>query len=165
MPRGIGQPPKKKHAKKPRPAPVVPLPESDRASKAIAEYEKARVHLAEAKTLAALATAPNACAHVAYYAMFHAASAAILAAGGVGKRKDVPPSHEHVLEHFGNLVANEPGQLSEAGLLLGRARADRMTADYGLTKSIEATDAIATVKDAEVLVGLVGQRWSLLMSS
>src|SRR3982074_146006 len=85
-------PPKQKHVTKPRPAAVAPLSDSDRSIKARAEFEKAMIHLIEAERLAEWGNAPNACIHSAYYAMHHCASAAILAAGGVGKRRDVPKS-------------------------------------------------------------------------
>jgi hypothetical protein len=78
--------PKKKHANRPRAAPVVPLSELERGIKAQQEFEKAMIHLIEAERIAKWGSAPNACVHSAYYAMHHCASAAILAAGGVGKR-------------------------------------------------------------------------------
>jgi hypothetical protein len=67
--RGKKHPPKKKHANKPRPAPVVPLSDGDRSSKAQEEFEKAMIHLIEAERLAEWGRAPNACIHSAYYAM------------------------------------------------------------------------------------------------
>jgi hypothetical protein len=111
-------PPKKKHVNKPRPAPVIPLSDDERAAKAQDEFEKGMIHLIEAERLAAWGQAPNACVHSAYYAMHHCASAAILAAGGVGKHRDVPKSHEHVIQHYGKLVAAEPGDLGHSGLVL-----------------------------------------------
>jgi uncharacterized protein (UPF0332 family) len=81
--------------------------------KARQEFQKAVTHLEEAERLAQWGGAPNACVHSAYYAMHHCAAAAILASGGVGKRKDVPQSHEHVIQHFG-------GFLGESGKVLSR---------------------------------------------
>jgi uncharacterized protein (UPF0332 family) len=101
-----------------------------RAINAQEEFDKAVIHLVEAERLAAWGEAPNSCIHSAYYAMYHAASAYILASGGVGKRLDVPKSHEHVLQHFGKLVASEPGELSLMGKELSAARNERMVADY-----------------------------------
>src|SRR5438105_4927311 len=124
--RGKKHPPKKKHTNRPRPAPVEPMSDFDRGIKAQQELEKAMIHLIEAERLAEWRSAPNACVHSAYYAMHHCASAAILAAGGVGKRRDIPQSHEHVIEHFGNLVATESGYLGQSGIALSRARTDRM---------------------------------------
>lgn len=44
----------------------------------------------------------------AYYAMHFIAVAALFRTGGVGKRKDVPESHEHVSEHYGRLAETLP---------------------------------------------------------
>src|SRR2546430_9436904 len=123
-------PPKKKHPNKPRPPAIVPISDIDRSVKAQQEFEKAMTHLIEAERLAEWGRAPNACIHSAYFAMHHCASAAILAAGGVGKHRDAPKSHEHVIEHYGKLVAAEAGDLGQSGMILSRARTDRMVADY-----------------------------------
>jgi uncharacterized protein (UPF0332 family) len=117
------------------------------------------VHLVEAERLAGWGDAPNACVHSAYYAMHHCASAAILAAGGVGKRRDVPQSHEHVIEYFGNLVASETGYLGESGMILGRARTDRMVADYDLVRGVTKRDAETTVKEARQFVDACRSKW------
>src|SRR5438105_9047500 len=119
-------PPKQKHANKPRPPTVAPMSDVDRSVKAQQEFEKAMTHLIEAERLAEWGRAPNACIHSAYFAMHHCASAAILAAGGVGKHRDAPKSHEHVIEHYGKLVAAEPGDFGHSGRVLSRARTDRM---------------------------------------
>lgn len=91
-------PPKKKHVNRPRPLAVVPFTAAERRAKAQEEFEKAVTHLIEAERLAEWGRAPNACVHSAYYAMHHSACAALLASGGIGKRLDVPKSHEHVIE-------------------------------------------------------------------
>lgn len=153
-------PPKKKHTNKPRPAPIVPLSDSERAIKAQQEFEKGMTHLIEAERLAEWGGAPNACIHSAYYAMHHCASAAILAAGGTGKRGDVPKSHEHVIQHYGRLVEGQPGDLGQSGLLLGRARTDRMVADYDLMRGANRDDAAATTRDARTFVNACKARWS-----
>ncbi|MDB5430454.1 MAG: hypothetical protein JWP35_1570 [Caulobacter sp.] len=93
--------------------------------------------------------------------MYHCAAAALFAAGGVGKRKDVPKSHEHVLEHFGKLVRDEPGDLGEAGRLLSHALSDRMTADYGLIEGVSEPDAAETAADAVRFVEVCTVRWKL----
>jgi uncharacterized protein (UPF0332 family) len=152
-------PPKKKHVNKPRPAPVVPMSDSERSIKAQEEFEKATIHLIEAERLAEWGHAPNACVHSAYYAMYHCASAAILAAGGVGKRRDVPKSHEHVIEHYGNLVATEPGDFGRSGTLLNRARTDRMAADYDLVRGANNEDASATTADARAFIKFCMSKW------
>jgi uncharacterized protein (UPF0332 family) len=158
--RAKSHPPKKKHANKPRPAAVVPLSDSERSIKAQQEFEKAMIHLIEAERLAEWGAAPNACVHSAYYAMHHCASAAILAAGGVGKRRDVPKSHEHVIEHYGKLVATEPGNLGLSGMVLSRARTDRMAADYDLVRGAKNSDAAATTAQARAFIDACKSKWS-----
>lgn len=152
-------PPKKKHPNKPRPTPLPPLTDDERAAKAVQEFEKAIVHLIEAEKLAAWGEAPGACAHTAYYAMHHAARGAILAAGGVGRLMDAPPSHEHVIEHYGKLIASEPEPLASTGLYLTRARADRTVADYGLSAHITKSEAAETVGFARLMVDAIRARW------
>jgi len=131
----------------------------ERGIKAQHEFEKAMIHLIEAERMAAWGRAPNACVHSAYYAMHHCASAAILAAGGVGKRGDVPQSHEHVIQHYGNLIASEPGYLAQSGMVISRARTDRMVADYDLVQGVLNEDAADTVRDARQFVDACKAKW------
>lgn len=154
-------PDKKKHANRPRSELPQPLAESERATRGQEEYDKACIHLREAEILAHLSKTPNACIHSAYYAMYHTAAAVLYATGGVGKRRDVPKSHEHVIEHFGKLVALETEELSSLGRLLNAARNDRMVADYDMVRGAENLDAQATTKDARHFVDLCSQRWNL----
>jgi uncharacterized protein (UPF0332 family) len=151
--------PKKKHKNRPRPAPIEPLSDADRAAKAQQEFEKAMINLVEAERMAAWGDAPNACVHSAYYAMYHCAAAAILASGGVGKRLDVPPSHEHVIQHYGKLVEGEQGDLGESGRMLSRARTDRMVADYDLVQGANNKDAEATTIDARRFINAAVSKW------
>jgi len=117
------------------------------------------VHLIEAERMAAWGDAPNACVHSAYYAMHHCAAAAILAAGGVGKRRDVPQSHEHVIQYYGNIVASESDYLGQSGMVLSRARTDRMVADYDLVRGITNEEAAVTVRDARQFVDACKAKW------
>ncbi len=156
---GKRHPPKKKHINKPRPAPVVPLSDNDRLNAAQREFEKGMIHLIEAERLAEWGRAPNACIHSAYYAMYHCASAAILAAGGVGKRRDVPKSHEHVIQHYGKLVDGMPGHLGQSGMVLSRARSDRMVADYDLIRGAGPRDAADTTAEARGFVHACKDKW------
>lgn len=119
------------------------------------------MHLAEAERLANWGQAPNACIHSAYYAMHHCAAAAILLAGGVGKRGDVPKSHEHVIEHFGNLVEHEAGALGQCGRMLSLARSERMMADYDLVRDAKPSEAAETVADARKFFDACRARWPL----
>jgi len=81
-----------------------------------------------------------------------------------GKRRRQAPrraqSHEHVIEHFGNLVASESGYLGQSGMVLGRARPDRMVADYGLVSDVTNVNAVATVKEARRFVDACKSKWT-----
>ena len=112
-----------------------------------------------------MGTSPNACAHAAYYAMHHCACAAILIAGGVGKYRDVPKSHEHAIEHYGVLTASEGGLLGESGKALSRARTDRTIADYDLGQTVSTAEASAMTADAKRLVEACARRWRLCPDS
>ena len=153
-------PPKKKHRAKPRKEPVPPLTEDERAIQAHEEFQKAIIHLIEAERMAEWGQAPNACVHSAYYAMHHCACAAILASGGVGNRRDVPKSHEHVIEHYGKLVAGEAGYLKNSGLILSRARTDRIVADYDLVNGATRADATVLTGEARRFVEACKARWN-----
>ncbi|MCB1488534.1 MAG: hypothetical protein KDJ88_13905 [Bauldia sp.] len=162
---GMKHPPKKKHTNKVRKPPVEPLSEDERSALAQQEFDKSVLHLEEAESLSGWGKTPNACAHSAYYAMHHCAAAAILAAGGVGKRKDVPKSHEHVIEHFGKLTESEPGFLGDAGRALSRARTDRDVADYQLERSVSSADAAATTIEARKFVDACAAKWGFTKST
>jgi uncharacterized protein (UPF0332 family) len=92
--------------------------------------------------------------------MYHAAVAALFASGGVGKRRDVPKSHEHVIEHFGRLVANETGDLAGLGKVLSVARNERMVADYDMVRSASGIDAAETTKLARKFVDVCMRKWN-----
>lgn len=131
MARSSEQPPKKKHTNKPRQPPVIELSDADRESCALEAEQKAEIHLKEALSIAEIGKAPNATVHSAYYAMHFCAIAALYRAGGVGKRKDVPASHEHVIQHYIRLAEGlDDPFLKTSGALLNRARDDRVRADY-----------------------------------
>jgi uncharacterized protein (UPF0332 family) len=138
------------------------MSDDERKVKAEQEFQKAIVHLAEAERIGHWGEAPNACVHSAYYAMHHCAAAAILAAGGVGKRRDVPQSHEHVIQHYGNLIASETGFLGQSGMILSRARSDRMVADYNLIRGVTESEAKATVSDARRFVDACQAKWKFV---
>lgn len=131
MARGAKQPPKKKHTTKERSVPVVALSDAEREFFADEAEQKAEIHLGEAQAIANWGNAPNAGLHSAYYSMHFCAVAALYRAGGIGKRKDVPQSHEHVLRHY--ILMSETVEdpfIRQSGMLLNRARDDRMRADY-----------------------------------
>ena len=89
------------------------------------------------------------------------ATAALLAAGGVGKRRDAPRSHEHIIEHYGKLVASEPGYLGETAKVLNRARSERIEADYGLVRGVTIDIAIKLVDEARKFVDACTTKWDL----
>jgi len=117
--------------------------------------------MSEAEWLAASGEAPNACVHSAYYAMHHAAAAAILANGGVGKHRDVPKSHEHVIYHFEKIVECEPDPLGSGAALLNRGRSRRIVADYELYASATAAEAAELTKQARILLDAIRTKWDL----
>jgi len=160
-------PPKKKQAIKPRSEPVAQMSDDERKVKAEQEFQKAIVHLAEAERIGHWGEAPNACVHSAYYAMHHCAAAAILAAGGVGKRRDVPQSHEHVIQHYGNLIASETGFLGQSGMILSRAAATAWlptTILFAALRNPKQKRQSATPADSSTLAKRNGNSWQLRFS-
>jgi uncharacterized protein (UPF0332 family) len=133
--------PKDKKTNRPRPQPVEPLSEEVRLDRAIQEFHKAETLLREARTLAANGSTPHACVHSAYYAMHHCARAVLFKSGGVGKARDVPASHEHVIEHFGKLLVGAADAADNLGRILNRARGERVRSDYDLDDEITAEQA------------------------
>jgi uncharacterized protein (UPF0332 family) len=152
-------PPKVKHATRPRPPKLPPLSDLDRKEKAQAEFAKAIMQLREAEESARLKQTPNACASSAYYAMHHAARAALLAAGGVGRLGDVPNSQEHVAEHYGRLVAGERDPLGSSGVALNSARFVREVADYDLYRNVDLPEAAEATAQARIVLDAIRQKW------
>ncbi|KGD91930.1 MULTISPECIES: HEPN domain-containing protein [Rhizobium/Agrobacterium group] len=165
MAKNLSHPPKKKKTNKPRKEPVTPIGEEVRKHKARLEFSKSIIHLKEAQRLAAWEQAPNACVHSAYYAMYHCATAVILASGGVGKKLDAPESHTHVIEHFGKIIRNQQKDLEHLGMTLNRARTDRMISDYGLVEGVDNELAASTTEDATTFVQTCREVWALEPSS
>lgn len=161
---GQKHPPKKKARSKPRPDPVAPLSDEERVVRAQSEIDKAFMHLREAELLAKNGSAPNACVHSAYYAMYHCASAGLLAAGGVGRLGDVPKNHADVRQEFGKLVAGQSGILGQTGQMLSDALTDRMVADYVLDRSATVEIAKETTQNARLFLEACSKRWTLVPS-
>ena len=89
-------------------------------------------------------------ANRAYYAMFDAARAALLASGAP-VQPDIGRTHSGLISAFGNhLVKNGP-VTKEVGRLLNRAHEVRLVADYN-EASVELEDACAVVEQAQVFV-------------
>ncbi|WP_298220507.1 HEPN domain-containing protein [Halothiobacillus sp.] len=92
-------------------------------------------------------------ANRAYYAMFDAARAALLASGAPVE-PDVGRTHSGLIGAFGNhLVKNGPIS-KEVGRLLNRAHEIRLVADYN-GNSVESDDAREMVKQAEIFVSVI----------
>lgn len=109
---------------------------------------KANQAAASAKVLLDTGDADGAC-NRAYYAIFDAARAALLATGA-----DVGKTHKGILSLFSDrLVKNGPFP-REMGRLLKRAETFRYVADYG-GDAVELSDAEKIVEQAEVFVAAV----------
>jgi uncharacterized protein (UPF0332 family) len=147
-------PPKKKHPNRPRPEPIPALTDAERALKSGEEFRKALMHLREAEAIVEACEAPNAVAHPGYYAMLHCASAALYAKGGVGKRGDVPQSHEHIIQHYAKVTVGLTDEMEASGRDLNAARTDRERADYGLDSGIDMDEARSIVVMARKFIDL-----------
>lgn len=93
--------------------------------------------------------------------MHHGARAVLFKAGGVGKTKDVPASHEHVIEHFGKLLVNEADATGDLGRMLNRARGERVRSDYGLDDDVTEEEAKEAAANAAYFVDGCIKRWDL----
>jgi uncharacterized protein (UPF0332 family) len=82
----------------------------------------------------------------AYYAMFDAARAALLAAG-----HDIGKTHRGVLNAFNDRLVKDGPMPKEAGRLLKHAEAFRYVADYS-DNAVDLTDAREMVEKAETFV-------------
>jgi uncharacterized protein (UPF0332 family) len=86
--------------------------------------------------------------HHAYYAMFHAASAVILARTGT-----VPVRHATVVSEFGRLMCDLGGEGRRHGRALNRAHDVRLVADYAIDTRVLPATARETIGAASALVG------------
>ncbi|MCX5511932.1 hypothetical protein C3941_07650 [Kaistia algarum] len=159
--KAMKDPPKKKHANRPRKEPLSPLSDAERLVRARQEFGKATVFVTEAEKLAVRRDTPNACAHAAYYAMNHCALAAVLASGGIGRINSAPQNHRDTIFHFAALVEGESEELRECGKALNGAFSAREIADYGMDASISADDAAQVASDATRFIRACRERWSL----
>ncbi len=85
----------------------------------------------------------------AYYAMFHAARAALTKAGSN------PRTHEGVVSEFGRRLVLEGVFPRDLGRALAEAKAARETYEYSATAEMGGEEAEALLKDAERFVSLV----------
>jgi uncharacterized protein (UPF0332 family) len=89
-------------------------------------------------------------ANRAYYAMFDAARAALLASGAPVE-PDIGRTHSGLIGAFGNFLVKNGPVSKEVGRLLNRAHEIRLVADYK-DDSVEPADARAVVEQAETFV-------------
>lgn len=86
----------------------------------------------------------------AYYAMFDAARAALLASGAPVE-PDIGRTHSGLIGAFGNFLVKNGPVSKEVGRLLNRAHEIRLVADYN-GDSVEPADAKEMVEQAETFV-------------
>jgi len=89
-------------------------------------------------------------ANRAYYAMFDAARAALLASGAPVE-PDIGRTHSGLIGVFGNFLVKNGPVSKEVGRLLNRAHEIRLVADYN-GDSVEPADAKEMVEQAETFV-------------
>lgn len=89
-------------------------------------------------------------ANRAYYAMFDAARAALLASGAPVE-PDIGRTHSGLIGAFGNFLVKNGPVSKEVGRLLNRAHEIRLVADYN-GDSVEPADAQEIVEQAETFV-------------
>lgn len=89
-------------------------------------------------------------ANRAYYAMFDAARAALLASGAPVEL-DIGRTHSGLIGAFGNFLVKNGPVSKEVGRLLNRAHEIRLVADYN-GDSVEPADAKEMVEQAETFV-------------
>ncbi len=89
-------------------------------------------------------------ANRAYYAMFDAARAALLASGAPVE-PDLGRTHSGLIGAFGNFLVKNGPISKEVGRLLNRAHEIRLVADYK-GDSVEPADAQEMVEQAEIFV-------------
>lgn len=110
---------------------------------------KADTACASARALLDLGDVDGA-ANRAYYAMFDAARAALLASGAPVE-PDIGRTHSGLIGAFGNFLVKKGPVSKEVGRLLNRAHEIRLVADYS-GDSIEPSDAQEMVEQAETFV-------------
>lgn len=110
--------------------------------------EKARWHLANARTIVA-ANIPEVAAREAYYAAFHAAEAYIFEVTG-----KIAKTHKGVHGEFSRLAKDDPHFTSDFLPFLGQAYDYKSISDYevGPLAKVYVDDALDTINKAEKFV-------------
>jgi uncharacterized protein (UPF0332 family) len=94
--------------------------------------------------------------HSSYYAMFHAARAALFQATG-----QAPKSHDQTIQQFGLLVRDLDDTLRAAGRAFNEIKDERNEADYNETVIPLPDEARAALKAAADFLGLCCSRYGL----
>lgn len=121
-------------------------------------FSKAKLQFEEAESILKMGKAHGSCVSTAYYAMEHAASAAILLFGGVGKDKGYRKSHRVIMQDFGTFVAGDLF-LDEFGDTLSQVYSLREIADYNLGRHPGKEDAKFAVEKAGGLLDACRRKW------
>lgn len=122
---------------------------SNRQLTPVALMAKANTACSSARALLNLGDVDGA-ANRAYYAMFDAARAALLASGAPVE-PDIGRTHSGLIGAFGNFLVKNGPVSKEVGRLLNRAHEIRLVADYN-GDSVEPADALEMVEQAEIFV-------------
>jgi len=112
---------------------------------------KAERMLRQAESLAA-DQAPEAVIHLAYYAMFHAATAVLLEAGTAPAL-----THGGLIGGFGRLMRDRGETARLQGRVLNRAEDQRLQADYGVSLPDLADAAGGLLRDARTFVAFCAE--------
>lgn len=112
----------------------------------IERLHKAERLLAQAQAID-VDEAPEAVAHLAYYAMFHAAAAVLLS-----NQRALPKTHRGLIGEFGRLARDASPEASAHGRALNRAEDLRLLADYGASVGDLDETAAAARDDAKRFV-------------
>lgn len=90
---------------------------------------------------------PDAVAHTAYYAMFHAACAVLLRRG-----ESLPKTHSSLIARFGLAVRDLGMEGRQAGAALNDASDRRATGDYAVRVTLSRADSVAARDQARAFV-------------
>jgi uncharacterized protein (UPF0332 family) len=116
-------------------------------------WDTAEYHLAQALLQRPEGTA-GATVHLAYYAMFHAARAALLRDTG-----SAPKKHSSVVEQFGLLVRNRSEALKQAAHNLNKVEDSRIIADYGQVRRLSEREALDALNKAQEFLDLCAKEF------
>ncbi len=121
-------------------------------------FSKAKLQLEEAEVILKTGKAHGSCVSTAYYAMEHAASAAILLFGGVGKSKGYPKRHQDIMLHLGKFAIGD-NFLEEFGEAMRQVYALREIADYNTSRHPSKADAEFAVETAKGFLDACRRKW------